>query len=78
MLHPDDFAAARAYCHALDLQRGRTPWQPGQQLAPVVDAEAQAEMIRATRDKVFAQSLMQRQQDAERDDDGLLPNGLMS
>lgn len=27
-LHPDDHAAARAYCQALDLQRGRTPWAP--------------------------------------------------
>ncbi len=27
-LHPDDRAAALAYCQALDLQRGRTPWSP--------------------------------------------------
>lgn len=24
-LHPDDFLAALAYCHALDMQRGRVP-----------------------------------------------------
>lgn len=28
MLHPDDHAAARAYCQALDIARGRTPWAP--------------------------------------------------
>ena len=28
MLHPDDHAAARAYCQALDVARGRTPWAP--------------------------------------------------
>lgn len=27
MLHLDDHAAALAYCQALDLQRGRIPWQ---------------------------------------------------
>lgn len=27
-LHPDDHAAARAYCQALDMQRGRNPWTP--------------------------------------------------
>lgn len=27
-LHPDDYAAALAYCQALDMQRGRTPHVP--------------------------------------------------
>lgn len=27
-LHPDDMAAALAYCQALDLQRGRVPFSP--------------------------------------------------
>lgn len=27
-LHPDDYAAARAYCQALDLARGRVPEVP--------------------------------------------------
>ncbi len=34
-LHPDDSAAALAYCQALDIQRGRSPHVPG---APAVAA----------------------------------------
>lgn len=42
-LHPDDVAAALAYCQALDLQRGRAPWSPSkaaQRNATSADAEA--------------------------------------
>lgn len=38
-LHPDDFAAARAYCQALDLARGRIPAQTPD-AAAALDAEA--------------------------------------
>lgn len=33
-LHPDDMAAALAYCQALDLQRGVSPWSPSTPPAP--------------------------------------------
>ena len=51
-LHPDDHAAARAYCQALDLQRGRTPWSPqaveapSQTFTPALLAEIEARRLR--------------------------------
>jgi hypothetical protein len=41
-LHPDDVAAALAYCQALDLQRGRAPHVPAAPVAmpPAFDAAA--------------------------------------
>lgn len=38
-LHPDDVAAALAYCQALDIQRGRVPFSPD---APARGAEPAA------------------------------------
>ena len=49
-LHPDDYAAALAYCQALDLQRGRTPYVP--EAPPPVD-EVTAADIAAIRAQAF-------------------------
>jgi len=42
-LHPDDHAAALAYCQALDMARGRVPSMPS---APVIPAPFDAERAR--------------------------------
>src|SRR6478752_2712589 len=48
MLHPDDHEAARAYCQALDMQRGRTPWSPPERrAAPAVPFDVEAARARA-------------------------------
>jgi hypothetical protein len=40
-LHPDDVAAALAYCQALDMQRGRKPTMPTETPSPVVHNDAE-------------------------------------
>lgn len=55
-LHPEDFAAAHAYCQALDMQRGKTP-QPllSDTSAPLVGMTVEeAEVARA---RIFADKL---------------------
>lgn len=47
-LHPDDHAAALAYCQGLDLQRGRLPQSPGVAPAPA-GAEITPDQMRAMR-----------------------------
>lgn len=50
-LHPDDQAAALAYCQALDLQRGRAPHVPTAAPAPRDEAAVYAQ-IAAHRERV--------------------------
>lgn len=46
VLHPDDHAAALAYCQALDMQRGRMPQAPTQAAQPEpFDAHAARQAI---------------------------------
>lgn len=49
-LHPDDHAAALAYCQALDLRRGRVPSQPQ---PPVVIEDIPPEQIQRMRERAF-------------------------
>ena len=50
-LHPDDVAAALAYCQALDLQRGRMPHSPP---APgLMELKPTAEQMRAMRERAY-------------------------
>ena len=50
-LHPDDHAAALAYCQALDLQRGRVPQVPATPVA--TNREATLDEIKALRRHAF-------------------------
>lgn len=53
-LHPDDVAAALAYCQALDLQRGRTPSAHGQfKVGKEIVTPMTAEDIEAARRHAF-------------------------
>lgn len=51
LLHPDDHAAALAYCQALDLQRGRVPKTP--QETPAQDLNDVAAAIADTRRRLL-------------------------
>lgn len=52
-LHPDDHAAALAYCQALDLQRGRTPQESQAVVAPEPQRSATREEVAAHRAAMF-------------------------
>lgn len=51
-LHPDDHAAALAFCQALDLQRGRLPQVPAAPVAPAL-VEPTPEALQAIRLAAF-------------------------